>query len=181
MRKHSERKRSESRRVLRRTSDHESCGPPVKRPKDMTEEERREHNAELKRRSRARQTPQKKRWAKVKNTEYQRRHRERKRGAHTSSLPADSSTESELDDHPPLQTSPDNQPNCQVIPEGPLLDPHVPSPSLEAVEVPGPSRQPPGTPQRAKKTIWNLTSLVKSTIKGKIKSSKEYAQVREYS
>ncbi|KAK3766242.1 hypothetical protein RRG08_057524 [Elysia crispata] len=45
------------------------------------------------------------------------------------------------------------------------------------MEVLGPSRQPPGTPQRAKKTIWNLTSMVKSTIKGKIKSSKEYAQV----
>ena len=120
-----------------------SYEPPVKRPKDMTEEERREHNAtvELDRRLR------KKHWAKVKNTEYPRCHRERKRGAHTSSLPVDSSTESEFDNHPAVQTSLDPQPNYLVIPEGPLLDPHVPSSSLEAVEVPGPSRQPPGTLQ----------------------------------
>ncbi|GFO39556.1 hypothetical protein PoB_006606100 [Plakobranchus ocellatus] len=47
-----------------------------KRPRDMYDEERRAHNAELRRQSRARQNPQKKRWAKVKAAQYSQKYRE---------------------------------------------------------------------------------------------------------
>ncbi|GFR70765.1 hypothetical protein ElyMa_002080600 [Elysia marginata] len=77
MRRPSEKRRSEGRGVLRRPTEGDGLPTNSKKPKDMTEEEKRAHAAEFKRQSRARQNPQKKRWAKVKNAEYQRRFREK--------------------------------------------------------------------------------------------------------
>ncbi|XP_035827074.1 actin cytoskeleton-regulatory complex protein PAN1-like [Aplysia californica] len=80
MKRMAQRRRAEERRELRRDCNSSvDEDRPKKKPKDMTEEERRAHVNELRRQSRARQNPQKKRWAKVKNAEYQRQYRERQK------------------------------------------------------------------------------------------------------
>ncbi|GFR74417.1 hypothetical protein ElyMa_003892200 [Elysia marginata] len=215
MRRLSEKRRSEGRRVLRRSTEGDPGLPTnSKKPKDMTEEERRAHAAELRRQSRARQNPQKKRWAKVKNAEYQRRFREKTKMSSTLNLsmpPVPSPSASvpvfspapavPAPASPVISTTPPivSSAALELSPVAPAPSPpaHMPSPTAPVVSSPTPTPTPlpastqspslllnaldlpptSATPLRPKKTLWNLTSIIKSDLKKKTKNPLEYAQV----
>ncbi|RUS90545.1 hypothetical protein EGW08_001722 [Elysia chlorotica] len=158
-----ERRKAEGRRVLRRpAAESDLAETPRKKPKEMTEEERRAHNAELRRQSRARQNPQKKRWARVKAAQYQREYRERQRAARCGNVT------------PPAFASPpflNAQSSCPPAPTPPQ---EPPSRLINALDLDFSKASllpllptPPRKEQLARKTLYNFTSAVKSSIKKK--------------
>ena len=167
----------------------------------------------------------------MKNTEYQRRHRQKKKEAAVETRDISSSSSSEDDDFEPelsesgsssgqepfqAPTAPDvglalevPDPSAEPPAQGEssvepttadeAMECETPGPSIEppavqescleptisevglGLEVAGPSESTEPSTPRTQKTLWNVTSMVKSTIKKKTKSSEEYAQVRSNS
>ncbi len=73
MKKYTDRLKSTGRRLLRR--DDTPADPAATRPRDMTEEELREHKRKIKQQYRARRTPQKLRWDRKRDADAARKYR----------------------------------------------------------------------------------------------------------
>lgn len=70
-------KRTEGQRGRRLKRVSTDANRPSKRPRDMTPEKYREHRRQLRARSRASENPNKKRWIKERNKQYQRQKRQK--------------------------------------------------------------------------------------------------------
>ncbi|GFO06624.1 (S)-beta-bisabolene synthase [Plakobranchus ocellatus] len=176
-----ERKKAESRRVLRRSTD---VPPPDdqtrKRPRDMNDEERRTHNAELRRQSRARQNPQKKRWAKVKAAQYSQKYRDRLRAEKVGATSSPSKGVQTSQSTTGTTTLP-----AAVVISSPPCPQEPPSQLVNALDLGLPRvHQPPAEKREevtakksiAAKTLYNFTNFVKSKFRKKSNDPEVFAK-----